>query len=268
MKSNICLFTAFMLCLGLLTGCGIQQTYRDATVLAVTVETAQAAVLETTPLETVATEVTAQEHSEWYISGLEVEDVILYFNEVCLDAEYYTEGDPSLLQKWGSPIYYTVQGSPTEEDLRILSEFVQWLNGIEGFPGMKEVQQIHESNLQIYFCDEGEMKRRMGNSFVNMDGAVTFWYDGNNVIHDAIICYRTDLAQELRSSVILEEIYNGLGPVQDSQLRHDSIISADFTQPEVLTEIDELILKLLYHPDMLCGMTAIECETVIRRLYW
>ena len=107
----------------------------------------------------------------------------------------------------------------------------------------------------------------MGDDFYGMDGGVTFWYLDDE-IYDATICYRTDLSQQLRNSVILEEIYNGLGPIQDTDLRPDSIIYAEFSQPQKLTEMDELILRLLYHPQMKCGMTADECEAVIRRLYY
>ena len=72
----------------------------------------------------------------------------------------------------------------------------------------------------------------------------------------------------LCDSVILEEIYNGLGPIQDTDLRPDSIIYSGFSEPQSLTDVDELILKLLYHPQLLPGMNADECETVIRQLYY
>jgi hypothetical protein len=76
------------------------------------------------------------------------------------------------------------------------------------------------------------------------------------------------LDQYRRNSVILEEIYNGLGPIQDTSLRSDSIIYSEFSQPQALTNIDELILKLLYHPDIMPGMNAEQCETIIRQLYY
>jgi hypothetical protein len=107
----------------------------------------------------------------------------------------------------------------------------------------------------------------MGKDYGDVDGAVTFWYDVNNVIFDEIICIRTDLAQEVRNSVIMEEIYNGLGPVQDTALREDSLIWQGYSIPQELTAVDELILKLLYHPDIQCGMDARQCEEVIRMLY-
>lgn len=210
---------------------------------------------------------TQPEHSEFYIPGLSVDDVILYFNEVCLDAEFVNSGDASVVQKWVMPIRFLVQGSPTEEDLTMLSNFAAWLNTVEGFPGISETQEYVDANLHIHFCDQEELLLIMGDQFTGMDGSVTFWYE-NDEIYDATICCRTDLDQKLRNSVILEEIYNGLGPIQDTSLRPDSIIYSAFTQPQELTEIDELILKLLYHPEIRCGMTASECEAVIRNLYY
>lgn len=200
------------------------------------------------------------------ISGLQVEDVIGYFNEVCLDAEIVNGGDPSLLQKWDVPIRYTVFGSPTAEDTAVLTGFADWLNTIHGFPGIAESEGIQETNLRIYFCPQEELIDRMGENFTGMDGAVTFWYE-QNAIYDAIICIRTDLNQTLRNSVILEELYNGLGPIQDTWLREDSIIYAGYSEPQQLTQVDELLLQLLYRPELQCGMNTRECEILIRELY-
>ena len=88
------------------------------------------------------------------------------------------------------------------------------------------------------------------------------------MIFDAIICCRTDLCQTLRNSVILEELYNGLGPIQDTSLRPDSIIYNEYAEPQCLSQIDKLILTLLYHPDLQPGMNAEEVAAVIRTLYY
>ena len=107
----------------------------------------------------------------------------------------------------------------------------------------------------------------LGEWTYDLDGAVTFWYD-NNRVHDAIVCVRTDLNQHLRNSVILEELYNGLGPIQDTSLRPDSLIYGGYSEPQELTKIDKLILQLLYHPDMKCSMDSTQCEEVIRSIYY
>lgn len=248
--------TALLLC-----ACSNEPAPTEAT----TVPTVPApSIQETVPATLPAP--TEPPHTEIYDPEIPAEDVILYFNEVCLDAEFTNSGDPSLLQKWDCPIRYRVYGTPTEEDMATLESFVSWLNTIEGFPGISEASEIEGANLNIHFCSQPELAALMGEDLQYMDGAVTFWYS-ENAIYDAIISIRNDLDQALRNSVILEELYNGLGPIQDTALRPDSVIYAEFSQPQSLTPMDELILKLLYHPDMKCGMTAAQCKTVIRQLY-
>ena len=231
--------------------------------------TTQPTTVPTTQPETEPpTEPTQPEHSALYIPGVSVEDVILYFNEVCLDAEYSTGvGDPSRVQKWCEVISYEVRGDCTQEDMEMLEGFAQWLNGIEGFPGMYVAQEDQYVNLQIRFCAGAEIPNILGNDYRNVDGGVRFWYREDR-IYDATICYSTDVSQFVRNSVILEEIFNGLGPVQDTMLRLDSIIYQQYSQPQDLTLEDWLLLRLLYHPDMLCGMDAAQCEAVIRNLYY
>ena len=249
------IFCAILIC----SGCHQDKTLPETTAATV--------APSTTFTEETTAPVTAPVHSPLYIPGLDVEDVILYFNEVCLDAEIVHSGNASLLQRWEEPISYCLYGSYTEEDIAVLNEFVAWLNTIDGFPGIQEVRNSSDANLNIHFCEQEEMIHLMGDSFYGMDGAVTFWYD-YNVIYDAIICCRTDLSQTLRNSVILEELYNSLGPIQDTDLRPDSIIYSEYSEPQCLTQIDKLILTLLYHPELQPGMHADEVATVIRQLYY
>ena len=264
MKRNARSLSALILLAFFLVSCSrsapepTTETQEDATVF-VPAET------ESTPETQPPT--TAPAHSSLYLEGLSVEDLIIYFNEVCLDAEIIHSGDPSHLQKWTVPIYYRLNGTPTEEDLAVLEKYTAWLNTIAGFPGIQEAQDPMAANLQLHFCTAEDMVLLMGDQFSGMDGAVTFWYQGDE-IYDAIICCRTDLSQSLRNSVILEEIYNGLGPIQDTDLRPDSIIYGPYSEPQELSAVDEVILKLLYHPSMVCGMGAGECEAIIRELYY
>lgn len=222
---------------------------------------------ETTVPETTVPEETEPEHSALYIPGLDVEDLLLYFNEVCLDSEFTNGGDPTRVQKWIQPIQYAIEGDPTDEDLEVLEGFVQWLNTVEGFPSIGLSDTPENANLRIHFTNQENLLDILGSDYADVDGGVTFWYE-NDEIFDEVICIRTDLDQYLRNSVILEEIYNGLGPVQDTLLRSDSIIYQEYSEPQSLTETDELILKLLYHPRILCGMDAQDCENVIRELYY
>ena len=254
-----------ILCAALLLGCQIvpkdqvQSTTLPPTVPATLSEPAPTQAQTSPPI-------TEEIHSSLYIPGLPVEDVVRYFTEVCLSAEFVNSGDPSLLQKWTGPLIYQIHGTPTPEDLLTLEGFASELNQIHGFPGIREAAYPEEATLNIHFCSREDFLALMGDNFFGADGGVTFWYE-NDEIYNAIICICTDLDQQLRNSVILEELYNGLGPVQDSVLRSDSIIWSEFSQPQELTPVDWLILELLYHPDLQCSWDARQCEATIRALY-
>ena len=109
----------------------------------------------------------------YHIEGVDVETVITYFNEVCLNAEYTDGGNPSLLQKWNIPIKYHLSGQYTNEDLGVLKNFVDWLNTVEGFPGMYSVDTADEANLKIHFGTRQELIDILGSNFADVDGGFT-----------------------------------------------------------------------------------------------
>ena len=284
-------FAAIILALTLLTGCSQfsapSTTSAKETALPTTISNETQPIDDTTaPTETetsVATEATAATettevteaptaqtepaHSQLFLSYVSADEIITYFNEVCLDAEFVNSGNASVLQRWENPIYYQLYGEPTDKDLQVLSDMCQWLNSIEGFPGIYETTETWQENYSIYFCTQDELISRMGDQYYDVDGAFTFWYS-DNIIYDCTVCILSSLDQEVRNSVILEEIYNSLGPAQDTNLRQESIIYAGYSIPQALHPIDEVILKLLYHSDLQVGMDASACESVIRSLYY
>ncbi len=222
---------------------------------------------DTPPVPPTPSDTEDVQHSPLYLPDVSVEDVLRYFSEVCLDAEITNSGNPNRLQRWDTPIYYWPSGAYTDADLTVLDNFASWLNTIEGFPGIHRIENPLQANLHIYFCLPQEMISQMGDWTENLDGAVTFYYN-NDSIYQATICCRSDIDQQIRNSVILEEIYNGLGPIQDTDLRSDSIIFSGYSTPQHLTAVDELLLRLLYHPQLTCGMDSTACQSAIRQLYY
>ena len=201
---------------------------------------------------------------------LPVEDVINYFCEVVLQTEYSDGvGDATLVQKWTDRICYRIYGEATEQDRNVLTGFFQQLNEVEGFPGIVPAGENDLTDLALYFYDYETFNWSFG-EFLNYevaDGAVQYWYyTDTNVIYNARIGYRTDIDQYTRNSVLQEEVFNGLG-ITDTALREDSIAYQGFSQPQELSEVDWLMIRLLYHPKMKAGMNREECVNVIREIY-
>lgn len=254
----LCLAFALLL---LLTGCVNSAPTPDTTV-PTTLQTEEITepTVETKPL-----------HSELYLSDYSVEEITEYFNEVVLDVEYTDgTGDATLVQKWLFPIYYNIYGNPTDEDLAVLNDLCDQLNAVPGFPGIYPVSGMVQENLSISFFSP-DVFRDEFSSVVNGEdayGATQFWYyTDTNELYNARIGHRTDIPQAERNSIIVEEIINTLG-ITDTVLREDSIVYQYSNENLTLSDVDWVILKLLYDPAIRPGMDKDACEAVIRQLYY
>lgn len=227
----------------------------------------------TAAAETVAvtTEPAQPQHSELYHPGYSLEQMQDYFAEVVLDVEYSDgTGDSALVQKWVEPIHYRFFGEPTEEDLAVLEAFFAQLNEIESFPGMIPAEEEEVEQLRISFLAPDVFRDSFSSAVNGEDafGAAQFWYyTDTNDIYAARIGYRTDLHQTVRNSILLEEIVNALG-ISDTLLREASITYQYSNENLVLSDVDWILLKLLYHPEIHCGMDSLQCSAVIEQLYY
>ena len=210
-------------------------------------------------------------HSDLYHPDYTLQQIQEYFEEVVLNVEFSDgTGDSTLVQKWTEPIAYRMYGKPTEEDRRVLNNFLAQLNQIPGFPGFYTAEAEGLETLRIHFL-EPNLFRDSFSAVVNGEdayGAMEFWYyTDTNEIHSARIGYRTDLDQMTRNSILLEEIVNMLG-ISDTLLRDDSITYQYSNENLALSDVDWILLKLLYHPEMQCGLDAQNCDDVIAELYY
>lgn len=262
-----CRFFPFLLAVMLLlSACSVLDTPETVSPTYVTEDETTAETTEATvPADT------TPPHSMLYLDGYTPEQIIEYFNEVVLNLEYTDgTGDATLVQKWLFPIYYNVYGNPTDEDLAVLNDLFAQLNAVAGFPGIYPVSGMVQENLSISFFSP-DVFRDEFSSVVNGEdayGATQFWYytDTNELYHGRI-GHRTDIPQTERSSIIVEEIINTLG-ITDTVLREDSIVYQYSNENLTLSDVDWVILKLLYDPAIESGMDKDACEAVIRQLYY
>lgn len=210
-------------------------------------------------------------HSELYLPKCSAEQMTAYFEEVVLHVEYTDgTGADNLVQKWLTPLYYRMYGTPTETDLEVLNALFEQLNAVPGFPGIYPAADELQENVSISFL-EPEAFRESFSAVINGEeayGAVQFWYYTlTNELHTARIGYRTDVEQSIRNSVLVEEIINMLG-ISDTVLRPDSITYQYSDENTGLSDVDQVILRLLYDPSIQCGMTADSCAAIIQELYY
>ena len=232
------------------------------------------AVLTTTEVELCETTESEEESGTRVVElapgGYTVDAVITYFHEVVHSSEYsFGTGRANAVHKWTQPIYYQLHGDYTREDMETIREICCKLNAVEGFPGIYSSPNDDAVNLNLYFYDQDLMNSEYGHmvNYEAADGLMTYWYSNHtNEILEALICCRSDVSQGLRNSVIVEEIFNSLGMPNDTKTRVDSILyqyGSAVTEP---SELDWLLVRLLYHEKMLCGYDCDNTAAVIRAL--
>ena len=267
-------YLVLCLALGLLL-CACNSESNSASLPTYEIPTTEAAAEDTTVATTIdapeETESTAPLHAPLYLPEYTSQQVWEYFEEVVLHTEYSDgPGNAALVQKWKEPIFYFIYGTPTDEDLSVLTALFAQLNEIPGFPGIYAAADGEPCNLMIGFLDFESFNMNFLDFLNGEDayGATQFWYyTDTNEIYTADVGYRTDIDQNTRTSILLEEIVNMLG-VSDTVLRTDSIVYQYSDDNFALSDMDWLILKLLYDPAIQCGMDFDGCRAVIQQLYY
>ena len=221
--------------------------------------------------EWVPTEQTSPPHSQLYLPGYTALQIWQYFQEVVLDVEYTDgTGDPTLVQKWMSPIRYRIYGTPTDEDHAVLADLFAQLNAVPGFPGIYAAAEGESENFTLSFLQPDDFRKQFSDAIHGEEayGATQFWYyTATNELHTARVGYRTDVDQNVRNSILIEEIINTLG-ITDTVLREDSIVYQYSDENTVLSDVDWIILQILYNPAIQCGMGAETCAKVVQNLYY
>lgn len=197
------------------------------------------------------------------LAGYTPDEIIAYFDEIVMDAEFRNDSDSLMLRKWTTPICYRIEGNPTPEDLDIFNRLMQELNRIPGFPGISQSGPL-TANLTIRFLPYEEYAKEAVEHIgdTNTDGYVTGWYLADRY-HRAEIGICTDTEQETRNTVILEETIQSLGLYNDSYSYKDSLFYQGFTTPQWPSAMDWLLVKLLYREELQPGMSLEEVNEVL-----
>lgn len=197
------------------------------------------------------------------------EEIIDYFVEVAMSAEYDTNGNPDgstrPVVKWNGPIYTGYSGNYTPEDIFLLDTLMEEINGINGFPGFYKAQNYDSAAFRMRFAMAGEMDYVQGYYNPGFDGYFTvWWWNSSMSIYDAQIYYRAEnLEQYYRNPTLCEELLQALGIMNDSYRYPDSLFYQPYNTVQWPADIDWLILELLYNPAIRAGMSEYECRAVL-----
>lgn len=210
---------------------------------------------------------------------------IAFFNEY--DSSFMGKGGPSPLRRWVEPVRMGLifgDGVPTSQrrkDTDTINAFARRLSRITEHP----ISTIGTPNFLVVIASEDdrtkaliEVAKRIPNITAgslralrdmrrDTYCAVAAYAAGPNpnVYTAAVAVIRAENPDLLRLSCIHEELAQGLGLANDSPAARPSIFNDD-DEFALLTDHDELLLKMLYDPRLHPGMTARQAAPIFRLL--
>ena len=213
------------------------------------------------------------------------------FEEIVFYDEYASgigsrAGPAGHLRRWNSPVRVDVEfgasvpAQQRREDATQVASFASRLGRITGHPVMRSQTGVNFHVLIMGEDDRTQLGNRLRELAPSMsDETIEFFKELPLTIECSVLAFsapgdpyaytkaiamiRAELPELLRLSCIHEEIAQGLGPANDSPDARPSIFNDD-DEFALLTNHDELLLKMLYDPRLTTGMTIAEARPVTR----
>ena len=201
---------------------------------------------------------------------LKISERLDYFLEISIGSEYGSQ--KTRVVKWTNDLKIIVFGSPTDQDKRTLNEVIAELNDILGDSIQLNIVESNP-NVEIYFIPKSEFHldepsyvptalRSFGTHGITVGYFWTWWDNAFEIYKAKILISTEDISQIERSHMIREELTQSLGLMNDSWEYEDSIFYQGWTEAIKYLGIDKEIIKMLYHQDVVPGMTEDNIRSV------
>jgi len=200
------------------------------------------------------------------------------FIEIGLKNEYSRK--PSVIRKWTKPVHYFFVHQVADVALheRLSRLHLQQLSAITEIKFIP-VSEQKKADLLIIFSAEDQLKQLLRDTlainsaterqqlFKNSVCLARFSVNQDASIQRAIVVIPVDRARSHAKLVacVVEEITQIMGLPNDVETIFPSIFN-DQSKDELLTGLDYLLLKILYHPLLKVGTTEQQIKPILRKI--
>ena len=169
------------------------------------------------------------------------------------------------LIRWTDTIRIYVGGYPTDEDQRQLDLFIAELaTHCPNMPNVRRVPDPESANIVISYVPLAEMGSYVEGYVPDNWGFAYWWYDGNYSLYKSQIAIASDVnTTESKNHLLREELVGAFGLTNDHYTYSDSIVYQEWTTTQQLSDVDWLMLNMLYDPDLRPGMSSSEAYDIL-----
>lgn len=184
-----------------------------------------------------------------------------YLIEIGLSSEF---GDSrSSVVKWIRDVRIRTAGSPTEADLAALDATIADLNRLIDSVEVLRVSS-EPAELTVHFVPQAEFRSVLPQAEPRNDGFVWINWNSARQLTSGTVLIRSDrIEQRTRSHLVREEVTQAFGLLSDSFAYSESIFQQQYTDVIDYAAIDEVIIAMLYRPEVRPGMSEAQLRRVL-----
>lgn len=195
------------------------------------------------------------------------EAAIDYFGEIASATEF-GDAEAGYVRKWRQPIRISITGSPTREDIDTIHNLAGQINSLNLVPHITILDDGEKGANCVFIFDSLNNLANKLPGYRADNYAMFFFDEQNHVIERSTIAVTTGMIdQPARNHLIQEEFIQSLGLGNDSERYRDSIFQQDWTVVQRPSEMDWLVLEMLYRPELSPGQSIDSAQRALRGLY-
>ena len=174
-------------------------------------------------------------------------------------------GQGTLLTRWEDTIKIHVSGSPSQSDLSELDEFImECATHCPNMPNIRLVDSENQANVTIWYGPLDQLQYHSEYYVEGNWGFFSYWYNGQYQMSRGEIVIATDVnTTDSKNHLLREELMGVFGLTNDQSVYSDSILYTEWTTTQELSDVDWLMLNMLYDPDLAAGMSAREARGIL-----
>ena len=182
--------------------------------------------------------------------------------------EWSNNGTPnaaSRLSRWEGPIRICLTGSPSSDDRKQLNQFIMEIaTHCPNVPNIRLTDSEQDADITVYYGPLNTLSQHVDFYQEGNWGMFSYYYNSRHVIYSGKVGIATDKNNTASKRHLLrEELIGVLGLTNDHSIYSDSILYQEWTTTGQLSDVDWLMLNMLYDPDLSCNMTAAEARSIL-----
>ncbi len=188
------------------------------------------------------------------------------FDVCALSMEYPGAGArQGHLIRWGRSIRVYIDGNPTARDRETIDTMLLNLAlRVPNLPNVTLTNNRNDADIVFCFVPLNRMKDYVPGYVKGNWGYFNYYYSGDWTMLEATIGIASDVTTQAdRNHLIQEEFFGCLGLLNDHYLYSDSIVYQPWTTVQQPSEVDWLMLNMVYSPLLSPGMD----KTQIHRIF-